>query len=39
MGAEISKTVRSQLGHSTLESLLSDDKVSHSANFESINIA
>lgn len=38
MGAEISKTVRSQLEHSTLESLLTNDKVSHSANFESINM-
>ena len=39
MGAEISTTVRSHLEHSTLKSLLSDDKVSHSASFESIDIA
>ena len=39
MGAEISKTIYSQLEHSTLECLLSNDKVSHSAGFESIDTA
>lgn len=34
ISAEVSKIIRLQLEYSTLKELLSDDKVSHSANFK-----